>query len=312
MPLLDGIFCHRHGYICICNPGATGVNCTTSIGCVDKPCQNNGTCNDTGSGYTCSCLSGFTGQNCTQETTVDFNGTTQWNLTSSVQHIEFSFRTTLKAGLILQIAGSNSNLFLSLSDQGLNLLNDSGLVHLSIYGAFSDGAWHSLSISVGGNLINVTTDGNRASKSVSISAITKYHLGSIQSSSEVIKTAVPAYIGCLKDLEIGGTFMIPHHNGSLVGGTVGTCTWQNLCSNPQNPCQNGGNCTDLWNDFGCVCPKGFSGKICSYTTCAGSPCSGGTSCVDVKSGNAACKFISCCSCSFIVAVFAELYSSFIY
>ena len=29
-----------------------------------------------------------------------------------------------------------------------------------------------------------------------------------------------------------------------------------------NPCDNGGTCTDLVNDFKCKCKKGFSGKTC--------------------------------------------------
>ena len=31
----------------------------------------------------------------------------------------------------------------------------------------------------------------------------------------------------------------------------------------ENPCQNGGRCTDAVNDFDCTCPQGFSGKNCS-------------------------------------------------
>ena len=31
-----------------------------------------------------------------------------------------------------------------------------------------------------------------------------------------------------------------------------------------NPCQNGGQCTDLVNGFACICISGFSGEICQF------------------------------------------------
>ena len=286
---LADVFYFRHGYICICNPGIIGVNCSTSNQCAGEPCKNNGTCNNITNGYICTCTSGFTGHNCTQPTTVEFNGAAQWNLSSSARDIEFSFRTTLKAGLILQIAASNVNLFLSLSDQGLNLLNDSAIHLLAISGTFSNGEWHNISVSMSENVINITIGNKLNNLPITISTITSYYLGSVQSSSEKIKTNVPAYVGCMKDLKIGGKSMVPNLNGSLVGGIVGSCTWKNHCSSL--PCNNGGNCTDLWNDFKCSCSKGFSGKECSYVTCAGNPCPLNTSCFDLKSGNATCKFL---------------------
>lgn len=30
-----------------------------------------------------------------------------------------------------------------------------------------------------------------------------------------------------------------------------------------NPCQNGGSCTDMYNDFICKCPSNWDGKTCS-------------------------------------------------
>ena len=44
-----------------------------------------------------------------------------------------------------------------------------------------------------------------------------------------------------------------------------------LCENniddcASNPCQNGGQCMDLVNDFQCSCPGNFSGKTCDQVT----------------------------------------------
>ena len=34
------------------------------------------------------------------------------------------------------------------------------------------------------------------------------------------------------------------------------------------PCENGGTCIDLFNDFNCTCPLGFTGRNCSISKCS--------------------------------------------
>ena len=34
------------------------------------------------------------------------------------------------------------------------------------------------------------------------------------------------------------------------------------------PCENGGTCIDLFNDFNCTCPLGFTGRNCSNSKCS--------------------------------------------
>nr|XP_022329841.1 sushi, nidogen and EGF-like domain-containing protein 1 [Crassostrea virginica] len=51
-------------YVCICQPGYTGVNCETEIDeCQSSPCIH-GNCSDHLNHYTCHCLAGYTGSNC--------------------------------------------------------------------------------------------------------------------------------------------------------------------------------------------------------------------------------------------------------
>ncbi|KAJ8312359.1 hypothetical protein KUTeg_009732 [Tegillarca granosa] len=57
-----------NSYQCICNPGYTGINCTTDIRvneCSSSPCTN-GTCLDLVNGFTCLCSPGFQGSLCNQ------------------------------------------------------------------------------------------------------------------------------------------------------------------------------------------------------------------------------------------------------
>ncbi|XP_041090331.1 protein crumbs homolog 2-like isoform X2 [Polyodon spathula] len=58
------------GYLCHCQPGFTGKNCSVNIDeCASMPCQNRGSCEDLINGYQCLCEPGFTGVGC--ETNID-------------------------------------------------------------------------------------------------------------------------------------------------------------------------------------------------------------------------------------------------
>ncbi|UJR20718.1 hypothetical protein I4U23_023840 [Adineta vaga] len=82
-PCSNGGSCFKQinvGFVCFCTSAFTGPTCTiprtttpattvtnsTSIKCVNQPCQNGGTCYNTGDSYFCFCGSknGFTGKNC--------------------------------------------------------------------------------------------------------------------------------------------------------------------------------------------------------------------------------------------------------
>ncbi|XP_028828786.1 protein crumbs homolog 2a isoform X2 [Denticeps clupeoides] len=58
-------YAHAAGYVCHCQPGYMGENCSVNIDeCGSGPCQNGATCKDLVNAYVCVCPAGFTGESC--------------------------------------------------------------------------------------------------------------------------------------------------------------------------------------------------------------------------------------------------------
>ncbi|XP_069744762.1 protein crumbs homolog 1-like isoform X2 [Narcine bancroftii] len=58
-------YANAPGYVCICQHGFTGENCSVNIDeCESGPCMNEGTCEDQTNGFHCHCAPGFTGVTC--------------------------------------------------------------------------------------------------------------------------------------------------------------------------------------------------------------------------------------------------------
>lgn len=59
------------GYYCTCEPGWTGLECSTDVDeCSSDPCRNGGICIDQLNSYYCQCLPGYTGNHSIRESSV--------------------------------------------------------------------------------------------------------------------------------------------------------------------------------------------------------------------------------------------------
>ena len=73
-----------------------------------------------------------------------------------------------------------------------------------------------------------------------------------------------------------------------IAGYDGTTCNNNIDDCASSPCQNGGSCTDLVNDFKCNCTgTGFNGTKCqtNIDDCLSGPCQNGGTCTDGINGN---------------------------
>lgn len=257
-------FFDRHSFICICYPGTTDVNCATNISvCSGNPCL---------------------------PTTVAFNGSTSWAIHNAAPDIELSFMTSLKTGLILQVTASMDILYLHLTSAGLAVMNNISMIQLNISGNVSDRHWHNLSISLNNSSI-VTLDNSIHSLPIGIGNISAYHLGSVHESS----IAVDGFVGCMRDVKMGGRSIVPNQNGTLTRGSVGNCSLdyasgsdgslhnnqnKSICS--LNPCIHG-TCNPSNGSYTCNCSIGYTGINCSDADmCASNPCKNGGACQQKK------------------------------
>uniref|UniRef100_A0A8C7CB25 Contactin-associated protein-like 3 n=1 Tax=Neovison vison TaxID=452646 RepID=A0A8C7CB25_NEOVI len=179
--------------------------------------------------------------------------------------VTFQFRTWNRAGLLLttQFQHGPVALVLVLNDGKLRLsLSQPGhpARDITAGAGLSDGQWHSVSLSLKGNHLNVMVDGEAASVAHSlhgqIDSGETYYLGG----------PLAGFQGCLRLISIGDQAVDPImvQQGSL--GTfrdlqIDTCGLTDRCL--PSYCEHGGECSQSWDTFSCDCMHtGYTGATC--------------------------------------------------
>ena len=160
----------------------------------------------------------------------------------------------------------------------------------------NDGVWHDISV----DKQNITVD-NIVIHSPGIASdipARYFYVGGVDNASffaSALETSTQ-YIGCLQAISLNGATLTASpgsgggstHNVSSSNAQAG-CNGTDVCGN--NPCNNGGNCTDHWNAYSCTCPKGYAGDTCSLSGCSvRNPCPKDSMCFDLSSRNVTCKY----------------------
>nr|XP_046207765.1 protein crumbs homolog 1-like isoform X2 [Oncorhynchus gorbuscha] len=278
-----------------------GRNCSEAlVGCEGHECQNQGSCSpflsDGHHGYSCHCPAGLTGLLCQTPTAFSFEQSGYLLLRSPMMsteascNITLSFRTVLPRAVLFQWGSGRLILGLELLGCHLSLslrreasaggraeaLQLSQTLELPLN--VTDGRWHSVEAVLGDGLLSLrlldgvvcqeqdcereaqvadTLTGTDSSES----PLQNTFIGGVVEEGVVLVT-VPAFIGCLQDIFVNSQLVVPEEwlSDSAVNMTIG-CSHRDRCQD--SPCQNRGQCTNLWQSYQCRCPRPYKGQDCA-------------------------------------------------
>jgi len=270
-------------YTCQCSPMFGGKNCSVPLtGCEQVTCLNGGTCTPWLIGEddhrgNCTCMPGFDGELCQTLTTFSFKGNSYVSVESDREEgyeLFFRFRTTLSNGVVA--IGQGSTFFT------LQLVNGKLKLHSSMLQEFegvsigenlNDTKWQKVYIAV--NISHITIGLNDRLQAIhpinpdgsSQTAFQSTNLGGspIQSKSRVLVRPYSEFIGCIQDIAVNGIKVTEHilnTPGIVQENTEKGCSRSDQCK--PNPCQNDGQCVDLWRTKKCLCNRPYLGPSCQY------------------------------------------------
>lgn len=211
--------------------------------------------------------------------------TTNASVTRTLGSLLMDFRTRDEDAVLLrameevdslQIAIKNSSLLVDIRSGN----NIEGVSFLS-QNAVTDGAWHTISVSMEepsalssrwvahlDGSANMTLQGNAG------------NLDFLKNNALIV--LAENFTGCLGQVKIGGIYLPftsdlsypqPEQFQQSSRRTVQLgCTGADVCAS--SPCSNAGICKDLFNSFSCACSAGWEGLLCesNIDDCQSSPC----------------------------------------
>lgn len=239
-PCQNGGTCFNTGqgsYTCQCPPGYTGTDCETRISdCAATPCLNGGVCHDEKhSGYRCECPKGWIGAHCEKETVTCAEKPC---MHGTCRDTNLGFKCECPAGYsgtACEVQVDECNP--SPCENGGTCYNKGDTFKCQCPSGYSG---HKCENNIDDCQGNPCENGGSC-----VDMVNQFRC-----------QCVPGFIG------------------SLCKNKVDLCLTK--------PCANGGTCTNLNNDYRCKCRPGFTGKDCSIDVdeCSSSPCKNGGTCVN--------------------------------
>ncbi|XP_071622275.1 protein crumbs homolog 2 isoform X4 [Heliangelus exortis] len=270
---------------CSCPANFTGKFCEERVWCESDPCPEATTCIDVPAGYVCLANATFNSY-----AAVEF--TTNASVTRTLSSLHMDFRTRDEDAVLLwameevdslQVAIKNSSLLVDIrsgnSIEGVSFLSQKSV---------TDGAWHSISVS----MEEPTAPSSRwllrldGSENTTLQG-SAGNLDFLKNNALIV--VAENFTGCLGHVKIGGIYLpftahLPYpqpeqfQQASRSSIQLG-CTGADVCAS--SPCLNAGTCQDLFNSFSCACGEGWEGQLCQsdIDDCQSGPCVHGD-CVD--------------------------------
>ncbi|NXU74056.1 CRUM1 protein, partial [Oreotrochilus melanogaster] len=270
---------------CSCPANFTGKFCEERVWCESDPCPEATTCIDVPAGYVCLANATFNSY-----AAVEF--TTNASVTRTLSSLHMDFRTRDEDAVLLwameevdslQVVIKNSSLLVDIrsgnSIEGVSFLSQKSV---------TDGAWHSISVS----MEEPTAPSSRwllrldGSENTTLQG-SAGNLDFLKNNALIV--LAENFTGCLGHVKIGGIYLpftahLPYpqpeqfQQASRSPIQLG-CTGADVCAS--SPCLNAGTCQDLFNSFSCACREGWEGQLCQsdIDDCQSGPCVHGD-CVD--------------------------------
>ncbi|KPP77663.1 protein crumbs 1-like, partial [Scleropages formosus] len=288
-------------------PEGSAVNVT--LGCIerdrcqDSPCRERGKCVNLWLDYQCECQRPFEGLDCSEEYVSGRFGHTELdsyavfmvsdNLTEDFE-VSMFVRTRQQRGPLLILANRTSqHLGLWLED-GKVKVQAGHLEKLTAQLTISDGTFHLVSVRIKQGRMalfqSTRKQGEVACGPLQVQPGDRAYLGGLAERHATVSLG-GYFKGCLQDVRVNGRRLQFYPLSSTVSSyslehlvnVARGCTGDNACRN--NPCQNGGVCHPMWDDFTCSCPPSTTGRHCEEVRwCELSPCPSSATCQPIAHG----------------------------
>ncbi|XP_053491020.1 protein crumbs homolog 1 [Ictalurus furcatus] len=285
--------------------------------CLENPCKNQATCVTLGQSYQCKCQRPYEGHDCTKDIQNIFlflfffleyiparfgqmgslsyavfpvnNKLDLVNLTLSM-----FLHTHQKSGLLLAVTNRTSQYLNVWLEQGRLTTQIHSSQTVACENVVSDGHLHLVGISIAEGQIRLLESdlvcASVEARQIYIRTGDKIYVGGMEDAD--ISARFGGYFkGCIQDLRLNNwrlqffPFSLPviFYSPERLVNVLEGCVGDELCA--ENPCQNGGTCISLRDNFSCICPPSTSGRCCEELQwCELSPCPYPSQCITVGLG----------------------------
>ncbi|XP_072543131.1 protein crumbs homolog 1-like [Salminus brasiliensis] len=301
-PCLNGGVCYSmwDDFTCSCPPNTAGRRCEEVKWCDLSPCPATAACLTHRQGF--ECVSNVTFREGSPVITHRSNGKIRRVLSS----ISLSFRSRKRDATLLHAERKSEFITISLQNERLALELQVGefapLLRVQSRMAVNDGSWHSAVLSMDNPALQNSTWTmlvDQQHQEATVSSVVSGDLDFLREDVDILLGGLGPWgnlEGCLGWVEIGG-LSLPFYSQSELNlprpqeeqflktsGSPSFGCWGSRVCEP-NPCQNGGECQDLFDLFQCRCPSAWAGRVCETNTdsCFSNPCVHG-SCRTVSAG----------------------------
>nr|XP_020640280.1 protein crumbs homolog 1 [Pogona vitticeps] len=280
------------------------AGCAKKDWCEHHPCQNKGRCMNLWLSYQCDCYRPYTGPACAteyipgrfghEESTGYAAFTVQGSDYESVT-ISMFLRTRQPSGLLLALKKSTFLLLKIQLEDGKLILSGPSSNKFQGSQAVNDGNFYLISLKIEPNkmeLFHSTQNlGFLLTPMIKIQRGDIIYIGGLPEDQETHVNG-GYFKGCIQDLRLNNKplefFPVTTSEKSVISKSAliniaPGCAGDNLCKS--SPCQNGGVCYSIWDDFTCTCPPNTAGKACEEVKwCELGPCPHEAQCQLVHQG----------------------------